>query len=467
MTRIIPARPLVAVVTAAACLLQCRFVAAQSEATVELVVPSGRALRVMLTDNTTVHRVGQAVTARVIEPVYSYDRIVLPVGTVVQGRITKLTGPSKASRLRSVAAGDFSPHRTIELHFEAVLRNGELTAIETLAKNETPHLKRAVARNAEANEDAGTVARAKAEAKAQVSAAVVRLKQQARDAVSAVKAPGRIDRLKEWAINRLPYHPQVLRTGTVYDAELLTSLNFGRIPPHALAPQGTLPPPDSILNARLLTTLDSLSTPRGTPLEAIVTQPVFAEDGRLIFPEGTKLTGEVTFAKSARRFHRNGQLRFLFERVEPPDQESAPMLAALHSVDVNGDDRVTLDDEGGAAVQNSKTRFVEPALALLALRGSVEQGEGRGFESGPTAARPTAVSAGGGNTFARGFGGLIGFGTVGLVLGQISRPLGIGFGVAGAVRSVYTNVLGKGQELRFPADTPIQVQLAPGRTDHP
>ena len=30
-------------------------------------------------------------------------------------------------------------------------------------------------------------------------------------------------------------------------------------------------------------------------------------------------------------------------------------------------------DEGGAAVQNSKTRFAEPALALLALRASMEQ----------------------------------------------------------------------------------------------
>jgi len=27
---------------------------------------------------------------------------------------------------------------------------------------------------------------------------------------------------------------------------------------------------------------------------------------------------------------------------------------------------------------------------------------------------------------------------------------------------VYKNILGKGQELRFQADTPIQLQLAPG-----
>jgi hypothetical protein len=221
------------------------------------------------------------------------------------------------------------------------------------------------------------------------------------------------------------------------------------------------------LAARLVTTLDSGTTPRGTPLEAVVTEPVFAEDVRLIFPEGTKLTGEVTFAHQARWFHRNGQLRFLFERVEPPDQESAPLLASLHAVDVSQDDRVVLDDEGGAAVGNSKARFVAPALAILALRASVDQGEGRRLETGAGTvnARATSASVGPGNLAGRAFGGLIGFGLIGAALSQISRPLGVAFGVVGVARSVYTNVLGKGQELHFQADTPIQVQLAPGRPD--
>jgi hypothetical protein len=259
--------------SAAACLVECRTVAAQSDLSVELVVPSGRPLRVMLTDNTTVHRVGQTVTGRLIEPVYAYDRIVLPVGTLVQGRITKLTTPSKTSRIRSMGSGDFSPHRAIELRFESVIRNDEPTPIQSIAKNETPHVKRAVARNAETPSDAGTVARTKAEAKARASAAAADLKRRASEAIAAVKEPGRMDRLKEWGIHKLAYYPQVLQKGTVYDAELLTSLTLGRVPPHPAAPQGTLPVPDSILTARLLTTLDSRVTPRGSPLEAIVSEP--------------------------------------------------------------------------------------------------------------------------------------------------------------------------------------------------
>jgi len=459
-------RPCIVLFMTAGWLIVSRSVSAQSDPGVELVVSSGRALRVMLSDDITVHSVGQTVTGRLIEPAYAYDRIVLPVGTVVQGQITRLTGPSKLSRTRSMASGDFSPHRMIAMQFTSVVRDGKTTAIETIAKNETPHPKRAVAPDAEADgRDTGKVATAEREVKGQVSAAAASLRQQVSALFSEVKDPGRTDRVKQWAVNKLPYHPQTLHKGTVYDAELLTSLDFGKTTPHPLAPEGTLPAPDSILSARLLTTLDSGSTPRGSPLEAIVTEPVFAEDGRLIFPEGTKLTGEVTLVRQARRFHRNGQLRFLFERVEPPNQNSAPLLAAVHAIDVSADDHVALDDEGGAAVQNSKARFIEPALALLALRGSLEQGEGRGFDGGPAEARPTAISGGSGNNFARGVGSLIGFGAIGVVLGQVSRPLGIAFSAVGAARSVYRNVLGKGQEVRFQADTPIQVQLAPRGVD--
>jgi hypothetical protein len=461
-----PLRVVAAVVVAVASLSDARLALAQSDASVSLTVPSGRALRVVLTENTTVHRIGQVVTAQLVEPVYAYDRVVLPVGSFVQGRITKLTQPSKLSRLRSMTSGDFSPHRAVEIRFDSVMHDGVRMSIDTIAKNETPHPKRAVAPTAQDTEDQGKVARARAEAKSRVSAAVTDAKQRAADAINAVKTPGRLERVKQWAVDQLPYRPQVLRKGTAYDAELVSSVDLGRAPPTPAAPDGTLPPPNAVLKARLLTTIDSRATPRGSALAAIVSTPVFAEDGRLIFPEGTKLIGQVTFATSARRFHRNGQLRFLFAQVELPTAGVAPMLASLHAADVSGDDAIALDDEGGAAVKNSKTRFVEPAIALLALRGSFDHGEGGGFEGGATggAVRTTSVSARGGGGFARGISGLIGFGAIGFVVGRLSPPVGSALGFAGAARSVYTNIVGKGQEVHFAAVTPIEVQLGPGPT---
>jgi len=38
----------------------------------------------------------------------------------------------------------------------------------------------------------------------------------------------------------------------------------------------------------------------------------------------------------------------------------------------------------------------------------------------------------------------------------------IGLSAVGASRTVYRNLIAKGQEVTFTADTPIQVRLAPG-----
>jgi hypothetical protein len=434
---------------------------------VELVVRAGRPLRVALDGTATVKRVGQQVTATLVEPVYAYDRIVLPAGTPVLGHVTRLENAPRRTRIKAMLGGDFSPQRSVALQFDTVLKAGESIPIQTLVKGGVENVGRQVARGADGSEKAekdGVVARAGEEVKQRARETVSTAKQQASDAISYIKGPDKMERLKQVVINRLPYHPQFLRKGTVYSAELLSPLTFGSATTTPLAPAGTKPAPSSILSARLVTTLDSGETPRGAPLEAVVTEPVFSDDHRLILPEGSKLTGEVTFARHAQSFHRNGQLRFLFERAQAPSEEATPLLASLHSVDVSQDDHVVLDDEGGAKITNSKTRFVAPALAILALRGSMRH-ERRGFDgdADDTAGSATAGTTAASRDFgAQGLGGFFGFGLLGVGLSQISQPVGVAFAVVGAARTVYTNILGKGQELKFPADTPIQIQLAPG-----
>ncbi len=239
---------------------------------------------------------------------------------------------------------------------------------------------------------------------------------------------------------------------------LSSPLSFGHAVAAAPAPAGTSPAPDSILTARLATTLDSSKTPRGTKFEAVITETVFSADHQVVLPEGTTLTGEVTFAAPARRFHRNGRLRFLFERVQVPNQPDAPLLGALHAIDASDDDHVAVDDEGGTTIENSKTRFIAPALSLLSLRASIDR-DGRRF------ADPDgdgSIKTAGSGVGSRGVGGFIGMGLVGAAVSQMTRPVGIAMGIYGAARTVYTNVLGKGREVTFSADTPIEVRLAPG-----
>ena len=82
---------------------------------------------------------------------------------------------------------------------------------------------------------------------------------------------------------------------------------------------------------------------------------MFSEDGKLILPEGAVLTGEVTLAKTARRFHRSGQLRFLFETVQAPSgRDRRRCAASLHSVESARDRRIALDDEGGRVEPSSR-----------------------------------------------------------------------------------------------------------------
>jgi len=278
--------------------------------------------------------------------------------------------------------------------------------------------------------------------------------------LAEITQPGKSERLKHELVQRLPYHPQFIDAGMGYQAELLGPLDFGRVMPCDPAGAEMRPAPSSILRARLVTPLDSSKTPHGTPIEAVVTEPVFSGDHQLVFPEGTILHGEVTFATPARSLHRNGKLRFLFESVQLPTADATPLLASLHAVHASDDDRVAIDEEGGATLTNSKKRFIAPTLAILALRANVEQhdhldpdGDGHVIHEGS----PGAL----------GVGGFIGAGLIGIPLSLMSRQVGIALSVIGAVRTTYSNVLGKGREVQFPAHTVIQLLLAPGPTTAP
>src|SRR5690349_16868953 len=91
---------------------------AQDAQTVDLVLGAGRSLRVALDRRVTIHQAGQPITGTLMEPVYVYDRIVLPVGSHLTGHIERLEQPSKKKRTLAVVEGDFSPHPHPILRFD-------------------------------------------------------------------------------------------------------------------------------------------------------------------------------------------------------------------------------------------------------------------------------------------------------------------------------------------------------------
>jgi len=165
----------------------------------------------------------------------------------------------------------------------------------------------------------------------------------------------------------------------------------------------------------------------------------------------------VTFTKRARHFHRHGQLRFVFEGVQSPDRDAEKLRASLYSVESRRADRVAIDEEGGATSSSSPARLIAPTLAGLVLAGSLNgrletdvdlDDVGPEMEYGGVASSSV--------------GGFLGWGSLGVALSQVARPLTIGIAVVGLGRTAYANIFSKGREISFPVDTPIQVQLAPG-----
>jgi hypothetical protein len=126
------------------------------------------------------------------------------------------------------------------------------------------------------------------------------------------------DRLQEEAYSRLPYHPQFLPANARLSAQLKEPLTFGTETIRATEMEQTgLPPPDTVVTARLLSTVSSKSD-AGSEVSAIVSEPLYSADRHLIVPEGTRLIGRVTQAQPARWFRRSGKLRLRFQKMELP-----------------------------------------------------------------------------------------------------------------------------------------------------
>jgi hypothetical protein len=411
---------------------------------VDLVVDAGRPLRVALQERLRVKRVGQPVAARLVEPVFAYDRIVVPAGATVVGSIERLDRPSRRARWFGLLRLDFSPPRPVVLRFEKLmLADGREIPITTrvgpglgsvVLSSSAPRKRSLTTRAADAAKDA------------------------AKHTLGGIRRRGHLRAFKDAVLASLPFHAQHVSEGTVYDAELLEALEFGVATATPRALSGTPAPADAVLSARLVTALNSGTTPRGTPIQAVLTIPLFSAEGHLILPEGTEIAGEVTFARPARPFRRNGQLRLLFESARAPEEPSMSLLASLYAAEVSGGSRLSIDDEGGARATNASSRFVGPALAAGAVAASfalepvTEPGR---IEPGvlPGAVEPNSLG-----TAAGGFSGL---GLLGIGLSQLSRPTAVGLGVVGLGRNLYTGVIGKGREVSLPAGTRIQVQIAP------
>ncbi len=432
---------------------------------IPLTVPAGVPLRLYLTKRVP-KRAGAPVEAKLLEPVYAFDREVIPAGTVVLGKVSRVTPFSRSERTRAVAGGDFTPLRKAKVQFTTlVLPDGRripIRTVETAGLHTLVPYKRKKDQPVQDN-TGGMVAKTKQKIKNQVHTGVERVK----SIPDVVRAPDKKERIYDYLMAKLPYHPQYFRKGTRFDAELRDPLRFGTeaVTQGSLVLLGTQPPAGSIVHTRLITPLDSGSSKMGESVVAALTAPLFSHDHKLLLPEGTRLEGSVVLVRKARWFHRGGRLRFNFRKVDLPPEVADLRWAAAASDTSAGHQGlqyrteaslkaaesskapVKVDSEGGVQAKDSKKRFLGTAAAVLIARSAADNDAGRarmGAGQGP-------------NTAGRTLGGGLGFGLLGAIAARSSPIVGSVFGFYGMGWSVYSTVVARGSDVQFARNAVLDI----------
>lgn len=414
-------------------------------------VPIGTPLKVALEKEVRIRKVGQPIRGKTTEPIYSFDKLLVPAGTEVTGKISEIDNVSAKIRSLSAMNADFSPERKVSVEFDQLLMpDGRHLPIHTVVTPGAGVLQFVPAKETKESK----IGEGKAAAKGKISQARQQLKQQIADMKKQISEPDKMHRLERFALTQSPYRPQYMDPGTSFNADVQEPLAFGseQLNPEMVADVGTLPSAGGVVHAWLTTPLDSATTKKGDPVEAMVSQPLVIAN-KLYLPEGSELKGTVLQVRPARRFGRNGQLRITFHEVRPPNGTEQKIEATLQGLEVAKGENLALDSEGGAQVRAPKTRYLATGVAvMLAATSSNPEGD---HDHGGVRGGGSGGVGGGAAT------GALGFKLVGTLIGAFahSQVLTAGFGAYGAGRSVYSHFLAKGRNVVYPKDMSMVLAL--------
>ena len=457
--------------------------------TVPLTVPAGEPLRLYLTQRAPM-RTGAPVSAKLIEPVYAFDRVVIPAGSVVQGSVTKLDPASKLVRVHALMGGDFTPLHRARVEFTGLkLPDGRTLPIHTASAAGLPTLyvepkpakppkpakqtkapapaaqNQAPAENQPQSRTKQLSTLARQEAKKQINDKInAQLNAHTYGLGSLVRGPNKKERLEDFLYSKLPYRPQFYRRGTRFDGVLEQPLEFGSatLDADSLSQVGTEAPQDSVVQLRFLSSVSSATAAVGDPVEAVLSEPLRGAANKVIFPEGTHLTGHIRMAQHARWLHRSGKLRFTFDQVwlppfmeslHQPPLERTPLThtdARLLSAETNPDASVKIDSEGSAKAAEPKSRLLAPAISALVALKSMDNDNGK-----PT----SAGGNGAGNAGGTALGGFSGFGLLGVAAARASATAGAALGMWGLAASVYTSIVSPGHDVEFEKNSSMVVRF--------
>src|SRR5467141_1783359 len=381
-----------------------------------LVVEPGNDFRAALEKGVRLKAVGQPITAKLLEPVYSGEVLAIPAGSTIKGHVSAIsTAPHK--RARRLLNGDFTPPKTAHVTFDQlVLSDGTMVPI---------HSDSAVG--------LGRVANSRYLPQAQRPG----VRQKLKGAMAPLREPNKLQRLGEAVVTSLPYHPEYIDQGTVLDTALLEPVTV-LVP---LQPNTASLQASDYLHLHLLTPVSSSTSTAGTQIEAVVSQPYYQADHQLLYPAGTRITGTVQKASSARWLKRNGSIVFAFRSVQMPDGTTRDIHSTVGGIQAERSEGLDVGNEGEIkATTSTFARLLAPASLIGPSRAVAD-----------TTLQKTAWSRSG--------EGRKGFGLLGAGAAQASAGAAIGFGYFGAAKRLCDAFITKGSNVDLPVNTPIILQL--------
>jgi hypothetical protein len=414
-----------------------------------LTVAAGTPLKVALDKEVRIRNVGQPIHGKTTEPIYAFDKLLVPAGSDVIGKIAEIDPVSKKMRTMEALNANFSPDHKVRIEFdELVLADGRHVPIHALVEPGSSSVMSFVPAS---ESKPGMMGAGKQAAKGKISQARQELKKRIADVKTQVHAPDKMHRLERYALAQSPYHPQYMDSGTGFNAGLLEPLTFGseQLNAEMLTNIGTAPPSGSVVHAWLIMPLSSATSKKGDLVEAVISQPLVVSD-HLFLPQGSHLKGTVLQVRPARRMGRNGQLRITFHQVVPPSGVEESVEATLQGIDVMKGENLKLDSEGGAQVTTPKTRYLTTGIAVMLAASSAAPDGDRDLHHGA-----------GGDVGGGAANGASGFKLVGMLVGAFShsRVVATGFGSYGAAMSIYSHFLARGRDVVYPKDMSMVLEL--------
>jgi hypothetical protein len=381
-----------------------------------LVVQPGNDFRAALEKGVRLKSVGQPITAKLLEPVYAGEALAVPAGSTIKGHVSAIgTAPHK--RVGRLLSGDFTPPKMAHVTFDQlVLSDGTAVPI---------HSDSAVG--------LGRVANSKYLPKAERPGVGQKLK----GAMAPLREPHKMQRLGEAVVTSLPYHPEYIDQGTVFDTALLEPVTLlAPVQPDTASRQAS-----DYLHLHLLTPVSSSASTAGSQIEAIVSQPYYQADHQLLYPAGTRLTGTVQKASSAGWMKKNGSVVFSFRSVEMPDGTMRDLHSTVGGIQAERSQGLDVGKEGEIKATTSTLARVLAPVSLI----------------GPS--RAVADSTLQKTAWSRSGEGRKGFGLLGAGAAQASASTAIGFGYFGAAKRLCDAFITKGSNVELPVNTPIDLRL--------